>query len=401
MTSSNSLFSRALSRIPGGVNSPVRAFGSIGGQPFFTERAQGCHLYTTEGKELLDYVGTWGPAIHGHNHPRIREAVQTALEKGTSFGTPNPYEVPMAELICEVVPSIEKFVWSTVAQRRPCHAFVSLVVSQKERKLSNLKGATHGHSDALLVKAGSGALTHGNPDSAGVTVGAAKDTILLPFNNLERLEEVFNACGHEIAAVIVEPFPANMGLVLPDPGYLEALRTITRNFGTILIFDEVMTGFRVTLGGVQEYLGITPDLTALGKIIGGGLPVGAFGGRTEIMDFLAPLGPVYQAGTLSGNPLALAAGTEAVDMLRQQNPYASLDGKAQLLTDAMLHAFEAKGIPVKIPQVGSMLSVFFAESRVRDFEDVMASQKQWFTKLFHGCLERGLSSHLHLSRHGL
>ena len=390
MTPSDSLFSRALSRIPGGVNSPVRAFGSIGGQPFFTERAEGCRLYTTDGRELLDFVGTWGPAIHGHNHPRIREAVQAALEKGTSFGTPNPYEVPMAELICEVVPSVEKVrmvnsgTEATMSSIRLARGFT------KREKIVKFEGCYHGHSDALLVKAGSGALTHGNPDSAGVTKGAAKDTLLLPFNNLEKLESVFQACGEEIAAVIVEPFPANMGLVLPDPGYLEALRSITRNYGTVLIFDEVMSGFRIALGGVQEYLGITPDLTALGKIIGGGLPVGAFGGRAEIMDYLAPVGPVYQAGTLSGNPLALAAGTEAVKMLQQLNPYASLDNETQILANVMKRAFEAKGIAVQIPQVGSMLSVYFSPERVRDFDDVMATEKQWFTKLFHACLDRGL-----------
>lgn len=390
MISSDTLFSRALSKIPGGVNSPVRAFGSIGGQPFFTERAQGCYLHTTDGKELLDFVGTWGPAIHGHNHPRIREAVQTALEKGTSFGTPNPYEVPMAELICEVVPSVEKVrmvnsgTEATMSSIRLARGFT------KREKIIKFEGCYHGHSDALLVKAGSGALTHGNPDSAGVTKGAAQDTLLLPFNDLEKLESIFDTCGEEIAAVIVEPFPANMGLVLPDPGYLEALRSITRNYGTLLIFDEVMTGFRIALGGVQEHLGITPDLTALGKIVGGGLPVGAFGGRAEIMDYLAPLGPVYQAGTLSGNPLALAAGTEAVKMLQQLNPYASLDSETQILVNAMKQAFEAKGIPIQIPQVGSMLSVYFATERVRDFGDVMASEKQWFTKLFHACLERGL-----------
>jgi len=390
MPSSESLFNRALARIPGGVNSPVRAFGSIGGTPFFTERAEGCYLVTTDGKRLLDYVGTWGPAIHGHNHPKIREAIQAALEKGTSFGTPNPYEVPMAELICEVLPSVEKvrMVNSGTEATMSCIRLARGYTGRE--KIIKFEGCYHGHSDALLVKAGSGALTHGNPDSAGVTRGAAQDTILLPFNDLEKLQTVFDTCGEQIAAVIVEPFPANMGLVLPDPGYLEFLRSLTQNFGTVLIFDEVMTGFRVSLGGVQEYLGITPDLTALGKIIGGGLPVGAFGGRKEIMDFLAPLGPVYQAGTLSGNPMALAAGIEAVSLLRQTHPYASLENQGRILSQAMADAFQSKGIPVQIPQVGSMLSVFFSETRVRNFEDVMKTEKQWFKKLFHSCLAQGL-----------
>jgi len=390
MNISEALFSRALARIPGGVNSPVRAFGSIGGQPFFTERAEGCCLYTADGVQLIDFVGTWGPAIHGHNHPKIREAILKALEKGTSFGTPNPYEVPMAELICEVVPTVEKVrmvnsgTEATMSCIRLARGFT------KREKIVKFEGCYHGHSDALLVKAGSGALTHGNPDSAGVTVGAAKDTILLSFNDVEQLKSVFNECGDSIAAVIVEPFPANMGLVLPDPGYLETLRSITSQHGTLLIFDEVMTGFRIALGGVQEYLGIKPDLTAMGKIIGGGLPVGAFGGRTDIMDFLAPLGPVYQAGTLSGNPMALAAGLEAVNMLRQSNPYATLDHQSRKLVSAMAEAFSRKGIPVQIPQSGSMLSLYFAETRVRDFKDVMSSHKEWFKKLFHACLSKGL-----------
>jgi glutamate-1-semialdehyde 2,1-aminomutase len=368
----------------------VRAFRSIGGQPFFTERADGATLTTTEGRTLIDYVGTWGPAIHGHNNPRIRAAIQTALEKGTSFGTPNPYEVPMAELICEVVPSVEKvrMVNSGTEATMSC---IRLARGYTQReKIIKFEGCYHGHSDALLVKAGSGALTHGYPDSAGVTRGAAQDTILLPFNDLDQLQSVFDSCGDEIAAIILEPYPANMGLVLPDPGFLEALRTLTRNYGTLLIFDEVMSGFRIALGGVQEALQIIPDLTAMGKIIGGGLPVGAFGGRTEIMDCLAPLGPVYQAGTLSGNPLALAAGMEAVTLLRELEPYGGLDASTRQIKEAMATAFAEKGIAVQIPQAGSMLSVFFSAAPVRSFGDVMNSGSDWFRRLFHACLERGL-----------
>lgn len=390
MTQQNSQFARALRSIPGGVNSPVRAFGSIGGEPFFTERADSCYLYTTDGAKLIDFVGTWGPAIHGHNHASIREAIRIALEKGTSFGTPNCYEIPMAELICEVVPSVEKvrMVNSGTEATMSC---VRLARGYTEReKIIKFEGCYHGHSDALLVKAGSGALTHGNPDSAGVTKGAAQDTLLLPFNNIEKLKSVFSACGDEIAAIILEPFPANMGLVLPDPEFLKELNDLAHQHGTLVIFDEVMTGFRVALGGVQEYLGITPDLTALGKIIGGGLPVGAFGGKREIMDMLAPLGPVYQAGTLSGNPMALAAGIEAISMLQDKNPYTILENHTRILTDTIKASFEAKGIPVQLPNVGSMFSIFFTEKRVRNFEDVMNTEHSIFKKLFHQCLDRNL-----------
>ncbi|MCG8528477.1 MAG: glutamate-1-semialdehyde 2,1-aminomutase [Opitutales bacterium] len=388
--SQNSPFQRALKSIPGGVNSPVRAFGSIGGEPFFTERAQGHKLITTDGKTLIDYVGTWGPAIHGHNHPEIKSAIAEALEKGTSFGTPNTYEVPMAEQVIAAVPSVQKVrmvnsgTEATMSALRLARGF-----TQRE-KIIKFEGCYHGHSDALLVKAGSGALTHGNPDSAGVTQQAASDTILLPFNDLNAVNQAFEQNPRQIAAVILEPFPANMGLVLPDEDFLTNLQKIAHENGTLILFDEVMTGFRVAFGGVQELLGITPDLTAMGKIIGGGLPVGAFGGRTEIMDFLAPIGPVYQAGTLSGNPLAMAAGLKALELLVQHDPYDRLNELTLKLRSAMLESFSAKGIPVQIPTAPSMLSIFFSENPVRSFSDVMSSRKELFKPLFHGCLEKGV-----------
>jgi glutamate-1-semialdehyde 2,1-aminomutase len=387
---SRSLFERALRRIPGGVNSPVRAFGSIGGQPFFTESAEGCHLQTTDGRRLIDYVGTWGPAIHGHNHPAIRDAISQALAKGTSFGTPNTYEVPMAELISDVVPSIEKVrmvnsgTEATMSCIRLARGFT------RRDKIIKFEGCYHGHSDALLVKAGSGALTHGHPDSAGVTRGATQDTILLAFNDIEALEAVFQNQGSEIAAVILEPYPANMGLVLPEEGFLDLVLRAAHAHGALVIFDEVMSGFRVAPGGVQELTGLCPDLTALGKIIGGGLPVGAFGGRTEIMDMLAPLGPVYQAGTLSGNPMALAAGIASVELLRANNPYPSLDQRTHRLCGALRQSLQRKGMPAQVTQAGSMLTVFFSETPVRNYQDVLKSQKSHFKPLFQGCLDRGL-----------
>jgi glutamate-1-semialdehyde 2,1-aminomutase len=390
MNCSQTLFERALRRIPGGVNSPVRAFGSIGGQPFFTERADGCFLYTVDGRQLIDFVGTWGPAIHGHNHPLIRNAIVEALDKGTSFGTPNLYEVPMAEQICRMVPSVEKvrMVNSGTEATMSCIRLARGFTGRS--KIIKFEGCYHGHSDALLVKAGSGALTHGHPDSAGVTLGAAGDTILLPFNDAARLREVFEAQGETIAAVILEPFPANMGLVLPKPGFLEQAIALAHASGSLVIFDEVMSGFRVGTAGVQGLMGFRPDLTALGKIIGGGLPVGAFGGREAVMNCLAPLGPVYQAGTLSGNPMALAAGLASLRLLEEQDPYAGLASATQRLAEAMRDAFARKGIAVRIPTAASMLTVFFSESEVTDYQAVLSTQKQFFAPFFHACLERGV-----------
>src|SRR5512133_570680 len=314
-TQSEKLFSEALNYIPGGVNSPVRAFRAVGGRPFFVNHALGCHVRDVDGNEYIDYVGTWGPAILGHAHPKIIRAVQEAAVHGTSFGIPNPFEVQMAKKICAAVPSVQKV--------RMCNSGTEATMSAvrlargftKRDKIIKFDGCYHGHADSLLVKAGSGALTFGNPDSAGVPAAFTQHTIVLPYNDVDALKAAFAANPGQIAGIIVEPVPGNAGLYLPKPGYLEFLSQITKADGALLIFDEVMTGFRLAKGGAQERFGITPDLTCFGKVIGGGLPVGAFGGRADIMDYLAPLGPVYQAGTLSGNPVAMAAGIAALRLL--------------------------------------------------------------------------------------
>jgi glutamate-1-semialdehyde 2,1-aminomutase len=425
MSVSSDLFTRAQKLIPGGVNSPVRAFRSVGGAPFFVKSARGATLTTADGRELIDFVCTWGPAIHGHNHPRIKAAIAAALENGTSFGTPNPYEVEMAELITRFVPSIQKV--------RLCNSGTEATMSAirlargftKRDKIIKFSGCYHGHSDSLLIKAGSGALTHGNPDSAGVPAAFAQETIVLPFNDRAALSAAFAANPNQIAGVILEPYPANVGLILPDPGFLAFLREITRQHGTILIFDEVMTGFRLSKAGVQGLPGVLqpdsashsapqlsslnsqpgsslnaqpspvppdllPDLTTLGKIIGGGLPVGAFGGRADIMDHLAPLGPVYQAGTLSGNPLAMAAGIAALQLLEEENPYTRLDALGRQVRDALLAAARQKGLPLQVPQVGSMFSLFFTTTPVRDYATALTSDAAIFAKFFHSCLEKNL-----------
>ena len=390
MNQSEILFKRAQELIPGGVNSPVRAFRSVGGAPFFTERANGAHLYTADGQDLIDFVCTWGPAIHGHNDPQIREAIAKALENGTSFGTPNPAEVDMAELIIEMVPSVEKVRMCNSGTEATMSA-IRLARGYTQRdKIIKFAGCYHGHVDSLLVKAGSGALTLGNPDSAGIPKSFAAETIVLDYNDPEGLRAAFAKHPDEIAAIIVEPYPANCGLILPDPGYLELLRELCTTYGTVLIFDEVMTGFRLAAGGVQERIGITPDLTALGKIIGGGLPVGALGGKAEIMDFLAPLGPVYQAGTLSGNPLAMAAGIAALKKLKTENPYPLFDQMGASIKSALSDAAQRKGLPLQVPQVGSMFALFFSENPVRNYEDATSSHTEHFNKLFRYALEHGV-----------
>jgi glutamate-1-semialdehyde 2,1-aminomutase len=390
MSTSDQLFSRAQQLLPGGVNSPVRAFRSVGGTPFFTKAAHGATLITADGRELIDFVCTWGPAIHGHNHPRIKAAIAAALENGTSFGTPNPYEVEMAELIVMFFPSIQKV--------RLCNSGTEATMSAirlargftKRDKIIKFAGCYHGHSDSLLINAGSGALTHGNPDSAGVPAAFARETVVLPYNDTAALDAAFAANPGQIACVIIEPYCGNVGFIKPDPGYLQHVRRVTAQHGTLLIFDEVMTGFRLARGGVQELEHITPDLTCLGKIIGGGLPVGAFGGRAAIMDLLAPLGPVYQAGTLSGNPLAMAAGIAALKLLEESNPYARLEKLARQLCRAALDAARAKGIPLQAPQSGSMFSFYFNPAPVRDLASALRSDAKLFGRFFHACLDGGV-----------
>ena len=387
---SDSLFARAKELIPGGVNSPVRAFRSVGGAPFFVKAARGAYLITADDRELIDFVCTWGPAIHGHNHPKIKAAIAAALENGTSFGTPNPLEVEMAELIVQFVPSIQKV--------RMCNSGTEATMSAirlargftRRDKIIKFSGCYHGHSDSLLIKAGSGALTHGHPDSAGVPASFAAETVVLPYNDRAALAAAFAANPGQIAGVIIEAYCGNVGFIMPDPGYLQYLREITAQHDTVLIFDEVMTGFRIAKGGVQEREKIIPDLACLGKIIGGGLPVGAFGGRGDIMDYLAPLGPVYQAGTLSGNPLAMAAGIAGLRLLEELNPYARLDALGRQLRDAVTAACAAKGIPVQVPQCGSMFSIYFSPTPVRDYATALQSDAKLFGRFFHACLAQGV-----------
>jgi glutamate-1-semialdehyde 2,1-aminomutase len=387
---SDQLFARALQLMPGGVNSPVRAFRSVGGAPFFVKAARGATLVTADDRELIDFVCTWGPAIHGHNHPRIKAAIAAALENGTSFGTPNPYEVEMAELITRFVPSIEKVrmcnsgTEATMSAIRLARGFTG------RDKIIKFSGCYHGHSDSLLVKAGSGALTHGHPDSAGIPEAFAQETIVLPFNEHAALAMAFAQFPQQIAAVIIEPYMGNVGFVPAVRDYLKHVRAVCTANDTLLIFDEVMTGFRLAMGGVQELEKITPDLTCLGKIIGGGLPVGAFGGRADIMDQLAPLGPVYQAGTLSGNPLAMAAGIAALKLLQDENPYERLNALGKQMRNALRDAAKKKGLPAQVPQVGSMFSLFFTSLPVRDYATALTSDAKLFAKFFHTCLDRGV-----------
>jgi glutamate-1-semialdehyde 2,1-aminomutase len=387
------LFAEALKYIPGGVNSPVRAFRAVGGQPFFVNKAKGPYVWDVDGNKLIDYVCTWGPAILGHTHPKIISAVTAAAKKGTSFGIPNPYEVQMAKLICKLFPSVQK-VRMTNSGTEACMSAVRLARGFTRRdKIIKFDGCYHGHADSLLVKAGSGALTFGHPDSAGIPADFAKYTVVLPYNDFDAVKAALAANKNEVAAIIVEPVPGNAGLYLPKDGYLEFLREQTQANGALLIFDEVMTGFRLAPGGAQERFGITPDLTCMGKIIGGGLPVGAFGGRADIMDYLAPLGPVYQAGTLSGNPIAMAAGIAALEELNK-NPkrgvYAKLEASGAQLEEGMREAARAAGIPVQFNRCGSMFCAYFTEAPVWNLADAMKSDRARFTKYFHGMLDEGV-----------
>ena len=387
---SEQLFARALQLIPGGVNSPVRAFRSVGGAPFFTKSAKGAMLTTADGRELIDFVCTWGPAIHGHNHPRIKAAIAAALEHGTSFGTPNPYEVEMAELIVDFFPSIQKVRLCSSGTEATMSAIRLARGFTKRDKIIKFAGCYHGHSDSLLIKAGSGALTHGHPDSAGVPAAFAQETIVLPYNDTAALVAAFAANPGKISCIILEPYIGNVGFIKPDAGYLQYVRKITTQHGALLIFDEVMTGFRLARGGVQEIEQIVPDLTCLGKIIGGGLPVGAFGGRADIMDHLAPLGPVYQAGTLSGNPLALAAGIAQLRLLDEVKPYPRLDTLGRQVCAAATAAAKTKGLPLQTPQCGSMFSLFFTPTPVRDMATALTADAKLFGRFFHACLDGGV-----------
>jgi len=387
---SEALFAEALKYIPGGVNSPVRAFRAVGGQPFFVNRASGSHVFDVDGHEYIDYVGTWGPAILGHAHPKIIRAVQATAEQGTSFGIPNPLEVTMAKLVCAAVPSVQK-VRMCNSGTEACMSAIRLARGFTKRdKIVKFDGCYHGHADSLLVKAGSGALTFGHPDSLGVPASFTQHTIVAPFNDEAAVRAIFEANRGQIAGIIVEPVPGNAGLYLPKPGYLEFLSRITSEHGALLIFDEVMTGFRLAPGGAQERFGITPDLSCFGKIIGGGLPVGAFGGRAEIMDCLAPLGGVYQAGTLSGNPLAMAAGIAALEELKSTNAHAKLEELGAQLEAGMRAAAKSANIPVTFNRCGSMFCGYFTDRPVHNLADAMHADRVRFAKFFHGMLDAGV-----------
>ncbi|MEO6970172.1 MAG: glutamate-1-semialdehyde 2,1-aminomutase [Chthoniobacterales bacterium] len=389
-TRSSELFVRARQRIPGGVNSPVRAFRGLGREPFFVERAQGASLWDVDGKEYIDYVGTWGPAILGHAPAVVIDAIREVAGRGVSFGIPNPLEVEMAELICRWVPSIEKVrmvnsgTEATMSCVRLARGFT------KRDKIIKFDGCYHGHVDSLLVQAGSGALTHGQPDSAGVPKEFAGLTIALPFNDLAAVREAFRNNPGEIAAIILEPIPANAGLYFPQPGFLEGLRAECTEHGALLIFDEVMTGFRVAPGGAQEIYGVRPDLTALGKVIGGGLPVGAFGGRAEIMDQLSPLGPVYQAGTLSGNPLAMAAGLAQLRELERSNGWKLLEDLGAQLEESTRRSLGNTKTVATFHRIGSMFCLFFAAGPVTDLASAKRSDPEKFVRFFNHCLDAGV-----------
>ena len=390
MTSRNeTLFQRAQQTIPGGVNSPVRAFRSVGGTPRFLARAEGARVWDADGKEYIDYVGSWGPAIAGHAHPAIVEAVREAALKGLSFGAPTESEVDMAELICAMLPSVEmvRLVSSgteaTMSAIRLARGFTG------RDAIVKFEGCYHGHADSLLVKAGSGLLTFGNPSSGGVPADFAKHTIVLDYNDLQQVEDVFKARGGEIAAIIVEPVAGNMNLIKPAPGFLEGLRRICTEYGAVLIFDEVMTGFRVGPQGVQGLYGITPDLTTLGKVIGGGMPVGAFGGRRDIMEKIAPLGSVYQAGTLSGSPVAVAAGMVSLKLTREAGFYERLTASTQRLISGLSAAARDAGVTFSADSVGGMFGVYFADQVPASFAQVMATDKDRFNRFFHAMLDAG------------
>ena len=387
---SDKLFQAAKKTIPGGVNSPVRAFKNVDGEPFFVQRAKGCRIEDVDGNEMIDYVGTWGPAILGHAPECVIEAVHSAAKEGVSFGIPNPYEVEMAQMIVDWVPSVQKVRMVNSGTEATMSAVRLARGYTGRNKVIKFEGCYHGHVDSLLVAAGSGALTHGEPDSAGVPSAFAAETIILPYNDLEKVRAVFSEMGDEIAAVIVESYPANAGLIFPKDGYLQGLRDLTEKYGSVFIFDEVMTGFRVARGGVQELEGITPDLTAMGKVIGGGLPVGAFGGKAEIMDHLAPDGPVYQAGTLSGNPLAMAAGLAQLREMDRLDGYQRLDQLGARLESGVRGILAAKGLEYQFNRVGSMFCLFFTKEEIVNLDSVMTADTAAFRKFFTALLEQGV-----------
>jgi glutamate-1-semialdehyde 2,1-aminomutase len=388
---SQSLFERAKTFIPGGVNSPVRAFRAVGGNPIFMKSAKGAWLHDEDGNAYIDLINSWGPMILGHAHPMVEEAVRTALSGSSSFGAPTLREVDMAELICAVVPSVDRVrmvnsgTEATMSAVRVARGYTG------RDKIIKMEGCYHGHGDSFLIAAGSGALTFGSPDSPGVTKGTAADTLIAPFNDAEAVARLIDSNPAQIAAIILEPVVGNMGCVAPRAGYLQELRTLCDRHGIVLIFDEVMTGFRLALGGAQELYGVKPDMTTMGKIIGGGLPVGAYGGRREIMEAVSPLGPVYQAGTLSGNPLAMAAGLSMVSFLKEHpEVYATINRTTSSLVEGLKNQIFSKGLGYTINQVGSMFTLFFTDSLVTDYTTATTSDTAAFGRYFNLMLQQGI-----------
>jgi len=390
MDKNKQLFQQSQLIIPGGVNSPVRAFGSVGGTPIFFKWAKGSRLWDENDKEYIDYINSWGPMILGHAHPEVIKVVQEVAESSLSFGAPTERELIMAETIVRLVPSIEQVrlvssgTEATMSAIRVARGYTS------RDKIVKFEGCYHGHADALLVKAGSGALTFGQPSSAGVPHDVAKDTLTLPYNNTQALKDLFDRLGDEIACVIIEPVVGNMNLIVPEQEFLETLRQLCTHHGAVLIFDEVMTGFRVALGGAQELFNVLPDMTTLGKVIGGGLPVGAFGGKKEIMSQLAPLGPVYQAGTLSGNPVAVAAGLKTLELIQQENFHAQLADMTNKLVRGLTQIAREQGKEFTARNVGGMFGLYFSATAPNSFDEVMTSDRESFNKFFHLMLEQGI-----------
>ncbi len=391
MRRSKRLYRKASSLIPGGVNSPVRAFRAVGGDPPFISHARGSKIYDVDGNAYIDYVLSWGPMIAGHAHPRVVRAIKAAAEKGTSYGAPTPLEVELASMIRDAYPSIEKVrmvnsgTEATMSAIRVARGFTG------RDRIIKFEGCYHGHADGLLVKAGSGATTFGVPDSPGVPKSYARNTITLPFNDLEAVKAVIEKSWKEIACVILEPVVGNIGCVLPKRGFLSGLRKLTKEYGIVLIFDEVMTGFRVAFGGAQERYRIKPDMTCLGKVIGGGLPVGAYGGRAEIMEMVAPEGPVYQAGTLSGNPLAMAAGIETLKIISRKGTYERLERKAAMLEEGLRDAAKRAGVKTRFYRAGTMFCTYFTDGKVYDYETAKKSDTEMFARFFRGMLQRGVN----------
>ncbi|MBI4822772.1 MAG: glutamate-1-semialdehyde 2,1-aminomutase [Nitrospirae bacterium] len=388
---SSLLFKKAKGIIPGGVNSPVRAFLAVGGTPIFISKAKGSKLYDVDGNSYIDYVLSWGPMILGHSQPDVISAIKSALQRGTSYGAPTPLEIELADLVIKAYPSMDKVrmvssgTEATMSAIRVARGFTG------KDKIVKFEGCYHGHADGLLVKAGSGATTLGVPDSPGVPESYAKNTITLPFNNINAFKSVIEKNYKSIACVIVEPVIGNIGCVLPKKGFLESLREITEKHGIVLIFDEVMTGFRVAFGGAQGHYGIKPDMTCLGKVIGGGLPVGAYGGKKEIMSMVAPEGPVYQAGTLSGNPIAMTAGIATIKILLRKGIYDTLDKKASLLEEGLKDASKRAGIKTKFYRAGTMFCTYFTDTEVIDYKTAKTSDTAKFARFFHGMLDRGIN----------